>query len=166
MRPPREDTKPWYRQFWPWFLISLPGAVVVASMVTIYLAVETKDGLVQDDYYKKGLGIHKDAAKTATARQLNIQAKLTYEPETGEIVVALNEAAIGQVQQLHLTAFHPTRDNRDQVVDLSRLDGRTFRGTLLALEPANWRMSIEPPGGQWRISGRLAVPQLRTAELQ
>ena len=43
MRPPREDTKPWYRQFWPWFLIALPGSVVVASMVTIWLAASTSD---------------------------------------------------------------------------------------------------------------------------
>ncbi|MFM1891144.1 MAG: FixH, partial [Pseudomonadota bacterium] len=45
MRPPREDTLPWYRQFWPWLLISLPASVVIASMVTIYIAVQTDDGL-------------------------------------------------------------------------------------------------------------------------
>ncbi|MEJ2576809.1 MAG: FixH family protein [Gammaproteobacteria bacterium] len=166
MRPPREDTKPWYRQFWPWFLISLPGAVVIASMVTIYIAVDTRDGLVQDDYYKKGLGIHKDAAKTATARQLNIHARLTYLAESGEVALALNEAAVGRLDSLQLIAFHPTRDSQDQEVSLLRADDGTYRGVLQTLAPANWRMSIEPPGGQWRISGRLAVPQATTAELQ
>ena len=46
MRPPREDTLPWYKQFWPWFLISLPLSVVIASIVTINIAITTNDGLV------------------------------------------------------------------------------------------------------------------------
>jgi hypothetical protein len=165
MRPPREDTKPWYKQFWPWFLISLPGAVVVASMVTIYIAVETKDGLVQDDYYKKGLGIHKDAAKTATAKDLNVQARLAYHADAGEVVVFLNEAAVGNLPKLKLVAFHPTRDKQDQLIELERADDGSYRGAIAQLGPANWKLSIEPPGGQWRISGRLAVPQLTTADL-
>jgi FixH len=32
------DGEPWYRQFWPWFLIALPGSVVIASFVTLYIA--------------------------------------------------------------------------------------------------------------------------------
>lgn len=31
--------KAWYRQFWPWFLIALPGTTVVACMFTIWLAI-------------------------------------------------------------------------------------------------------------------------------
>ena len=39
-RHPVTDTKPWYKQFWPWFLISLPGSVVIACMFTISLAIK------------------------------------------------------------------------------------------------------------------------------
>ncbi len=28
---------PWYKQFWPWFLIALPASVVVASLITVTL---------------------------------------------------------------------------------------------------------------------------------
>ena len=35
-----QQAKVWYKQFWPWFLISLPASVVVASMFTISIAVE------------------------------------------------------------------------------------------------------------------------------
>ena len=34
------EKAPWYKQFWPWFLISLPASVVIASMFTISIAVE------------------------------------------------------------------------------------------------------------------------------
>ena len=30
---------PWYRQAWPWFLISLPATAVIAGSFTFYLAV-------------------------------------------------------------------------------------------------------------------------------
>ncbi len=39
----RTDTKPWYRQFWPWFLIALPLTSVVASFVTLWIAVTDAD---------------------------------------------------------------------------------------------------------------------------
>ena len=42
-------TLSWYKQFWPWFLISLPSPSI-ASIVTINIAIRTDDGLVSDDY--------------------------------------------------------------------------------------------------------------------
>jgi hypothetical protein len=42
----RLDARPWYRQFWPWFLVVLPAASIVLSFVTLYLALETGDAVV------------------------------------------------------------------------------------------------------------------------
>lgn len=63
------DTTSWYRQFWPWFLIALPGAVVVASLITVYIAVTHQDPLVDGNYYKHGLTINErlEAPATPTA---------------------------------------------------------------------------------------------------
>ncbi|MBT8069117.1 MAG: hypothetical protein HKP21_12920 [Xanthomonadales bacterium] len=46
---PQGDTQPWYKQFWPWFIIALPASVVVASFFTLYLAVSNPDQLVVDE---------------------------------------------------------------------------------------------------------------------
>ena len=40
---------PWYKQFWPWFIIALPASVVVASFFTLWLAISNPDQLVVDD---------------------------------------------------------------------------------------------------------------------
>jgi len=40
---------PWYRQFWPWFLIALPAAAVIASFITLYLAITHPVHLVIDE---------------------------------------------------------------------------------------------------------------------
>ena len=59
MKPlPSTDTVIWYRQFWPWFIFGLPAVVVVASLITVYIAVNNPDPLVDGDYYKHGLNIN------------------------------------------------------------------------------------------------------------
>ena len=52
------DTKRWYAEPWVWLLIALPMTAVIGGMITIYLAVTTSDGLVVDDYYKRGKAIN------------------------------------------------------------------------------------------------------------
>ncbi len=45
---------PWYRQFWPWFIIALPASAVIASFVSLWLAVSNPDPLVvtEDEYQR------------------------------------------------------------------------------------------------------------------
>jgi hypothetical protein len=48
-KSPQDDIQPWYKQFWPWFIIALPASVVVASFFTLWLAVSNPDHLVVDE---------------------------------------------------------------------------------------------------------------------
>ena len=50
---------PWYREPWPWLLMSGPATVIVAGIYTSVLAFSGTDGLVADDYYKQGLAMNK-----------------------------------------------------------------------------------------------------------
>ena len=61
------DKLAWHRQFWPWFLIVLPGIVVIASLVTVYIAVTHPDPIVDGDYYRHGLNINEKLDKRAAA---------------------------------------------------------------------------------------------------
>lgn len=40
---------PWYRQFWPWFIIALPASAVIASFITLWLAISNPDHLIVTD---------------------------------------------------------------------------------------------------------------------
>lgn len=46
---PVVQDRPWYRQFWPWFIIALPAAAVIAGFFTLWLAVSNPDYLVVDE---------------------------------------------------------------------------------------------------------------------
>jgi len=45
---PGQDV-PWYKQFWPWFIIALPASAVVAGFITLWLAISSPDYLVVDE---------------------------------------------------------------------------------------------------------------------
>ena len=158
MRPPREDTEPWYKQFWPWFLISLPLSVVIASIFTINLAIESDDGLVSDDYYKKGLAIYKDADSAARAKQLGIAGELEYDRETGAVTLSFDRALNADVSVLDLQLIHPTLPDQDQAIQLTPLDNTRFVGRVQPLGPAHWKLKLRPADESWRIEGRLVLP--------
>lgn len=42
------DTQPWYRYFWPWFILALLGFSVSTSLYTVYLAVSTAEPVLTE----------------------------------------------------------------------------------------------------------------------
>jgi hypothetical protein len=41
------NTTAWYRQIWPWIIISLLSSAVIGSCVSAYLAVHTTDVVLE-----------------------------------------------------------------------------------------------------------------------
>jgi hypothetical protein len=69
---------PWYRQPWPWILMSGPAVVVVASLFSAYLAVRGADPVIEEDYYRRGLEINAELARLQNAAALGLHAELAY----------------------------------------------------------------------------------------
>ena len=89
-----EATQPWYKQFWPWFLIILRSIAVVASLTSVGIAVVNRDSLVRDNYYKDGLAINTelDQDKTAMARGIAVDGSVDHRVE-GHAGLASRRAA-------------------------------------------------------------------------
>ena len=43
------EPRPWHREPWPWIIIGMLGAVVTASLVTLWIAISNPDQLVVDE---------------------------------------------------------------------------------------------------------------------
>ena len=71
-----QPRQPWYRHPWPWILMAGPAVVVVAGIITAWIAVSTHDGLVADDYYKQGLAVNQKLARNDTAARMQLEARL------------------------------------------------------------------------------------------
>jgi hypothetical protein len=158
----REDTEPWYRQFWPWFIMALPATAVVAGLYTLWIAMQTTDSLVvQTD---EGLNVvtERNTAAEHEASRLGLSALLDINPETGAVVVTVSaNANVELPSSLALRMRHPTIASRDANVELlqaipnSRGDA-TWAGHFITpptgrhfitLSSANtWRLSAEWSG--------------------
>jgi len=66
-----------------------PAIVIVAGFVTLFLAIESNDGLVADDYYKQGLAINRTMQRDDRARAMNYRAELTLSRESRSLRVML-----------------------------------------------------------------------------
>ncbi|HUH60461.1 MAG TPA: FixH family protein [Candidimonas sp.] len=65
-----QDSKPWWREPWPWILMAGPAAAVVGCIITIVLAVQSfSDQAIVDGGVKRGLVVSKTVvpAEPATA---------------------------------------------------------------------------------------------------
>lgn len=154
MKPLAETSLPWYRHRWPWILMAGPFVVVVAGLITAYLAVSSNDGLVDDDYYKQGLAVNKVTERDQKALALGLQADLLQSPDGAQLRVLLRgHADFVAPETLTLRIMHPTRSGSDQTVVL-RADGRGSYGAPLAARLAGrWHVALEDAAGNWRLTG-------------
>jgi hypothetical protein len=157
---------PWYRQAWPWFLISLPATAVIAGSITFYLAAPGWDGPVAKDYYKQGLAINEELTRSTRARELGVAATVKLGGlNVGERVrVELQSAQpLPAEAALRVRLIHPGRREADRLAVLSRVDvgadGRSAAYTgewqqgeadpRLAQHVVAWQVVLETP--QWRL---------------
>ena len=80
---------PWYRQFWPWFLIALPGTAVLGSIVTITIAVRAAPDFVVEDYGAIDQITEERAARRAEAGRLDIAAQLNRRGRDIEVLLEI-----------------------------------------------------------------------------
>ena len=154
--PGRKPLPPWYRQRWPWFLISLPATAVIACIATIWIAIASNDGLVVDDYYKQGLAIQMTIDRAREAARQKLSAELVFTSDFVE--VRLDSGADAPLPDaLFLTISHPTQGGMDQAVSLVGSNGN-YNAALSALRSGRWNVLLEDETRQWRLSGRMYLP--------
>jgi len=155
----KTDNLPWYKQFWPWFLIALPASAVVASLATVKIALHEPDGLVAGDYYKQGLAINEQLARDRNAQFLGLSASGQLDLESGKLQLTLAGKQPVSVTELTLIVLHPTRAHQDVEVTLRQVAGKKyFEGNITRLSKGNWHLQLQPDTNSWRIQGRLQIP--------
>lgn len=144
---------PWYRQFWPWFIIALPATIVVASVYMLVLANQYADDLVVDDYYKEGLAINQQLERDLQARQLGLQAQLFVNgTDSRQINVQLRGTI--HVGQLQLRLSHPIEASADRILILKRISDQNYMGQMSSPLSGSWYWVLDA-GEQstWRLTG-------------
>lgn len=59
----------WFQDKWPWLLAIPPAFAVIGGFAILYLASATSDGLVAEDYYRRGITINESLAPASIRSQ-------------------------------------------------------------------------------------------------
>lgn len=152
--PMNAPKRPWFQQFWPWFLIVLPGSVVVAAIATLFIAIKHSDELVLDDYYKDGLAINQQLSQDRQARRQAIVAEVSLRPGN-DLSLRLIGQGLEGLDHLQLALQHPTSTLLDQQIVLTRQHRDTFEGHLDSALQGRWYITLQPlphqQDGDWRL---------------
>jgi len=152
---------PWYRQFWPWFLMLFPAAAVVGGLVTIRLATTSYDGVVEDDYYKQGLAINRTLARDRAAASADLAARVRM--STTRVSLQLQGQLAEWPSTVRLRILHPTRSGMDQTVTLASQGGGRYTGAGQALASGKWNLVLEDEHRNWRLAGQLEAGKSEAA---
>jgi len=150
---PGTEPEPWYRQFWPWFLILLPAMSVAGGIVTIFVATSHPEAMVVDDYSRIGLTTQRQFERDRRAAERDMSAQLRVTAEPSEVQVRL-EGGDPLPDHLVLLLSHPTRAEADRRLLLPGF-GEAYSARLDAPLTGRWYVQIEPPDGDWRLAGEL-----------
>ncbi len=154
----REDIQPWYRQFWPWFIIALLAFSVIAGLTTVWIALQTTDSLVvqSDDDIQAVAERRIDAERLAT--ELGLAALVEINETTGTVSAAMRSGTLDPVPAtLDFELSHPAFAERDIQITLNKAmaddDGNpVWVGHVLAI-PSGRFYAVLKSGDAWRVTG-------------
>ncbi len=158
----------WYRQFWPWFVISVPAATVIGCMVTIFLAVTRPDSLVVDDYSRIAETTERRFRMADAASELGLEGLLEVTAGQGAVEVQLAQNGgpgtdhLDWPDTLLLELSHPTVPAKDMDILLTRAPTAgeaTYRARLAPMAAERWYAAVESLGeaaAGWRLTGEVS----------
>jgi len=148
----------WYRQVWPWVLISIPFSAVLFGIFMVAVALVYPDDLVDDNYYRDGMAINRTLDMDHNARRLGIAATLT--ALTPERIAFEVHGATDSVILFKL--YHVTDSSRDTVVTLYPDEGATYvseANVPTQLEARGiWYVELIGVDTNWRLRKRIVTP--------
>ena len=146
--------KSWFKQFWPWFLIILPMAAVVASISTLIIATDNKPEMVVDDYYKTGKAINADLSLLTKAKELGISGLVTQQQDG--LLIKLE--GLETKASISFSLYHSTQSKRDKVQMLTADANGNYHYETEDSLTGKWTLRIEPFDKQWRLQQAVRFP--------
>ena len=153
---------PWYKQFWPWFIIALPVLSMILSLTMMNFAINTTDSMVIDDYYKEGKGINLQLSKIQEARAQNIKTQLFVTLNTVSVTFVSGAPESGEAIELEF--YHATLVDRDFRVLLTKDGGGVYRAQINNDIQGKWKLSLHPYNQQWKIVGDFSFPNNQSVD--
>jgi hypothetical protein len=162
----KNSTTSWFKQFWPWFLIALPMAAVIASIYTVMVAFDNKDSLVKSDYYKEGLAINVQLQQEQLAKQLALGAEIRFNEQDVHLDLHGNADFVWPAS-LNLQLIHPVNDKMDFTIPLVHLGEGKYQGSHQQQLQHRWHLQLSPlltsPQDSWLLQSEIHFGSSQTS---
>jgi hypothetical protein len=154
----RRDTvvRAWHREPLVWMLIGIPLSSVVMGVVMLWLSVASFDGLVADDYYKRGLEINRVLDRDRAAQNARLSGELDLGQGGARLTLEAGHAGFAMPAAVTLELSYATQAGRDRELALIRIAPGDYAGPVVSLHEG--RYYVQVTAGDWRLSGALQVP--------
>jgi hypothetical protein len=165
VRPPPTTSRAWHREAYVWLLIAIPASSVLMGVVMVVLAVRSDDGLVADDYYRRGLAIGRELGRDRAAQRLELSATVDLGAPDGVTRLRLQgRPGYRRPDEVHLELRHATRAGLDRMIVLRGASrAGEYLGPGLSLPPGRWDVQVS--AAAWRLTGSLRAPGERHLRL-
>jgi hypothetical protein len=150
-----------------------PFIVIIASLASAWMAIKSDDGVVAQDYYKRGLLINQQLKHAAPDPESHLGATITV-AAGGEVRVHMEGLREGIAEglaeappSLRLKLAHPATGSHPEIVILKRSSDGDYIGALPEQTPGRWIVTLE--SDSWRlptttVDGHLSEIRLGTAD--
>lgn len=131
-----------------------PLVVIVAGVITTWLAIRSADGLVEDDYYKQGLAVNQRIERDHEAERLGLSGDLMLGGDRRQLRLILEgRSPFVAPPKVALTLSHPTRAGLDQRLDLLLGDDGVYGARLASAVSGRWKVAVQDADARWRLVG-------------
>tara|TARA_R110002167_G_scaffold245723_1_gene451102 strand:+ start:664 stop:1203 length:540 start_codon:yes stop_codon:yes gene_type:complete len=154
-----EASRPWFKQPWLWFVLSVPITSVILSSIMVTVAVVGRDSLVSDNYYKDGMGINQTIEQDHLANNLGLKPILSIN-KTEVILELTSSKELPPQAFLTLKLLHPTVSAKDIIIKLLPSGNGFFLGDLPHLVEGRRYLDLYAFDNSWRIRQEIVTPLL------
>ena len=161
-----EQSKPWHKYPLVWMMISIPFSAVIMGVVMIWLALDTDDGLVADDYYKQGLAINDVISLDMKASELKLNGVIKFD-STGKVINFQFDKGLlaNYPDTLQLSFQHATHADSDISVALNHGINDQYIGYLQqVISEGVWYFEVSD--ADWKLNARSHVQVKNLIHLQ
>lgn len=148
-------SKPWYKQVWPWILISLPVFSVLKAVHTVYIMNQQSPDLVVDDYYAEGKAINQNLSRYREAAARNLHASVLLAGNKAILTFTANNILD---QNLTLEFVHNTLAAQDFKVVAERSGEAMYVAELPLTPSGKWNLVVHDSQNAWKLRAALSLP--------
>ena len=121
----------------------LLGLSVTANMTMLYFSITSNDGLVEDNYYSKGLNYQKEIDREKLQQKLGWTALLNHTSNTYTVIARnINNTPLEHAN-ISLNFFRPSKSGFDQDIFLKEVNPGIYQADVDLKLKGNWNVTTE-----------------------